>query len=150
MATRSASQDSVARRPLARRLIALRFACGIVALLNTTGCMTWRAVPARDGRVAGDATFPRARVVLRDGTTLPLDDVTVRPDSVIGFAGEERTRVAFARPQVERIETRGVSAGRTIGLVGGVLAVLALAALVAIAQVLSDFEAAPSPIPSVP
>ncbi|HKP14648.1 MAG TPA: hypothetical protein VJT85_01220 [Gemmatimonadaceae bacterium] len=140
----------MARRPLARRLITLRFACGLVALLNTTGCMSWRAVPARDAQIPGDASYRRARVVLRDGTTLSLNDVTVRPDSLIGFAGDERTRVAVAQPQVERIETRGVSAGRTIGLVGGVLAVIALAVLVAIAQALSDFEAAPSPIPSVP
>jgi hypothetical protein len=140
----------VARRPLARQLIALRFACGLIVLLNTTGCMSWRAVPARNGRVAGDASYPRARVVLRDGTTLSLDDVTVRPDSVIGFSGPERTRVAVAQPQVDRIETRRVSPGRTIGLVGGVLAVLALAALIAVAQALSDFTAAPSPIPSVP
>ena len=112
--------------------------------------MSWRAVPARDAQIPGDASYRRARVVLRDGTTLSLSDVTVRPDSLIGFAGDERTRVAVAQPQVERIETRGVSAGRTIGLVGGVLAVIALAVLVAIAQALSDFEAAPSPIPSVP
>jgi hypothetical protein len=140
----------VARRPLARRQIVLRSVCALIVLANTTGCMTWRTVPARDGNVAGDASYPRARVVLRDGTTLSLDDVTVRPDSVIGFAEPERTRVAVARPQVERIETRGVSAGRTIGLIGGVLAVVALAALIAIAQALSEFTAAPSPIPSVP
>ena len=140
----------MARRPLARCPIALRVACGLIVLLNTTGCMSWRTVPARDGRVAADASYPRARVVLRDGTTLSLTDVTARPDSVIGFVGAERTRVAVAQPQVERIETRGVSAGRTIGLVGGVLAVVALAALIAVAQALSEFTAAPSPLPSVP
>jgi len=140
----------VARRPLARRLIALRITCGIVVLLNISGCMTWRAVPRASERTAGDATYPRARVVLRDGTALPLTDVTVRPDSVIGFAGAERTRVAVAQPQVERVETRNVSVGRTIGLVGGVLAVLALAALIAIAQTFSEFSAAPSPLPGVP
>ena len=111
--------------------------------------MTWRAVPANE-RTAGDETHPRARVVLRDGTTLSLIDVTVRPDSVIGFAGAERTRVAVAQPQVERVETKNVSVGRTIGLVGGVLAVVALAALIAIAKTFSEFTAAPSPIPSVP
>lgn len=121
-----------------------------MVLLNTTGCMTWRAVPAANDSVAGDATFSRARVVLRDGTTITLHDVTVRPDSVVGFAGDERTRVAVAQPQVERVETRKVSAGRTTGLVGGVLAVVALAVLIAIAQALSEFTAAPSPLPSAP
>ena len=140
----------MARRPLARRPVTLRVACGLIVLLNTSGCMSWRAVPAPDGRVAADASYPRARVVLRDGTTLSLDDVTARPDSVIGFAEPERTRVAVAQPQVERIETRGVSTGRTIGLIGGVLAVVALAALIAIVQALGEFTAAPSPIPSVP
>jgi hypothetical protein len=141
----------VARRPLARRLIALRIACGIFVLLNSTGCMTWRAVPAANDRVAGDATFPRARVMLRDGTTLTLIDVTLRPDSVIGVAGAERARVAVEQQKVDRVETRNVSVGRTIGLVGGVLAVAALAALVAVAQILSEgFAAARAPLPSVP
>lgn len=120
-----------------------------MVLLNTTGCMTWRAVPAANAPVAGDAIFPRARVVLRDGTTMTLHDVTVRPDSVTGFAGDERTRVAVAQPQVARIETQHVSAGRTLGLVGGVVVVVALAALIAIAQALSDFTAAPA-LPSGP
>jgi hypothetical protein len=140
----------MARRPLARRPIAVRLACGLIVILNAEGCMTWRAVPDSSDRVAGDATFPRARVVMHDGTTLTLNDVTIRPDSIVGVAGVERRRVAVARPKVERVETRGVSAGRTIGLVGGVLAVAALAALVAVARALSEFTAAPSPLPSVP
>jgi hypothetical protein len=140
----------VARRPLARHLIALRIACGIAVLVNTTGCMTWRAVPAANERTVGDANYPRARVVLRDGTTLSLTDVTVRPDSVVGFAGAERSRVAVAQAQVERVETRNVSVGQTIGLVGGALAIVALAVLIAIAKTLSEFQGAPSPLPSVP
>jgi hypothetical protein len=139
----------VVPRPLARRVIAIRIACGLIVILNTEGCMTWRAVPDMSDSVAGDATFPRARVVMHAGTTLTLNDVTIRPDSVIGIAGAERRRVAVARAEVERVETRGVSAGRTIGLVGGVLAVAALAALVAVARALSEFTAAPSPFPSV-
>ena len=140
----------MARRPLARRPIAVRIVCGIAVLLHTTGCMGWRAVPPASERSAGDATYPRARVVLRDGTTFSLIDVTARPDSVIGFAGAERTRVAVAQPQVERLETRDLSVGRTLGLVGGVLAVVALAALIAVIQALGEFTAAPSPLPSVP
>lgn len=140
----------MARRPLARGLIALRIACGIIVLVNATGCMTWRAVPSTNERAAGDSTFPRARVVLRDGTTLSLSDVTVRPDSVIGFAGAERTRVAVPQQQVERVETRNVNVGQTIGLVGGALALVALAVLIAIVKTLSEFQGAPTPLPSVP
>jgi hypothetical protein len=69
-ATFGASKVSVARRPPARRPIGLRIACGIVVLLNASGCTTWRAVPPANERTAGDTTYPRARVVLRDGTIL--------------------------------------------------------------------------------
>ena len=119
-------------------------------LLNSTGCMTWRAARPESQPSAVDASYGRARVVLRDSTRLTLREVVVRPDSVVGFADADRTRVAVARPDVVRVETRQVGVGRTIGLVGGVLAVVALAVLVAVAQALSDWSAAPAPAPSAP
>ena len=122
----------------------------MLVLLNSTGCMTWRAARQAGGPSAGDASYDRARVVLRDSTRLTLRDVAVRSDSVVGLAEADRTRVAVARTEVVRVETRQVGVGRTIALVGGALAVVALAALVAVAQALSDWSAVPSPAPSAP
>jgi hypothetical protein len=143
----------VRRSPCARanpRRAWLGIVCGTLVLLNATGCTTWRTARPAGEPSAGDATYDRARVVLRDSTRLTLRDVVARADSVVGFAEADRTRVAVARPDVARVETRQVGVGRTIGLVGGVLAVVAIAALVAVAQALSDFTAAPSPAPSAP
>ena len=67
---------------------------------------------------------------------------------ILGYAGENRRRMAFAHAQVARVETRGIHVARTLGLFAGVVAVLALAALVALAKTSSEFDAAPSPLPS--
>lgn len=130
------------------RLLAL---CGTAVLLEATGCTTWRRVPDAAEPSAAEAFHSRALVVLRDGTRRSLRDVTVRADSVVGHAGDERTRVAVARTEVASVQTRQVSAGRTIGLVVGVVAVVALAALVAVVKAFGEgFTAAPSPTPALP
>jgi hypothetical protein len=112
--------------------------------------MTWRAAPPTNETQAADPTFERARVVLRDGVRIALRDVTVRADSVVGFAGSDRTRVAVARSEVAQVESRGVSVGRTLAVLGGVVAIVAIAALAAVASALGDFTAAPSPSPVLP
>lgn len=115
---------------------------GAVVLLHLAGCRTWRAVPAPSdpsGAVAPPASYPRVRVVMRDSTQLELRDATVRADSVVGLVGGERR--AIARADVARIEARKVSAGRTVGLVGGSLVlVYVTAALIVLAAVLGDWN----------
>jgi hypothetical protein len=111
--------------------------------------MTWRAVPAtRDA--SGDVTLTRARIVMLNGTTAVWSDVTVRRDSVIGHVGEDHRRVAVDATLVARVEIRKVGVGETLGLIGGVLGVAAIVFLVALVRALSEFTAAPSPLPSAP
>lgn len=139
----------MARRSEAWCRIGIRIACGVVVLMNTTGCMTWRAVPAATS-APGDESLSRARIVMRDGTTVVWSDVTVRSDSVVGHVGADHTRVAVAAPQVARVEIRKVGVGETLGLIGGVLGVAAIVFLIALAHALSEYTAAPSPLPSTP
>jgi hypothetical protein len=122
--------------------------CGALLLLGTGGCTTWRA---HERGNASEEDIGRARVILRDGTALALRDVVVRRDSVIGFASGGRVRMAFGHEQVSRIDTRHVSAGRTIGLVLGSAAAVLVLYAIALAKALSDgFTAAPAAVPSVP
>jgi hypothetical protein len=131
------------------RRASLHAICAMVLLLDTSGCMTWKAASIPDGsHDHGSATFDRARIVLLDSTRVELRYVVVGSDSVIGYTGENRTRMAFAHAQVARVETRGVSIGRTGAVAGGVVAVVALVALIAVARALSQFNAAPSTLPS--
>ena len=151
MRASSAASASDGRRGRGvRRRARLLAVCGTAVLLEATGCMTWRQVPDAEPSAA-EVSHSRALVVLHDGTRHSLHDVTVRADSVIGHAGAERTRVAVARAEVASVQTRQLSAGRSIALVGGVLAVVVLAALVAVVKAFGEgFTAAPSPSPVLP
>lgn len=123
---------------------------GAVVLLLAGACTTWRGSPGALTRPDSTVEIRRARVVLRAGSSYEVRDASVRADSVIGLAGADRTRVAFARDEVARIETRQVSTSRTIGLVLGSAAVLALLSAIALAQALSEeFTAAPAAAPAV-
>jgi len=70
---------------------------------------------------------------MRDGTRLELDDATITPDSIAGFGGESRTRLAIARRDVAIVEARQPDASKTFfagGLTSLSLAVLWIAAVV--------------------
>jgi hypothetical protein len=91
-----------------------------------------------------------ARVDLRNGTSVVLDGVVVRSDSVTGYDSDARARVAFARAQVVRVSDRGFDTGRTVVLVAGTLAVAAVAVVAAILVALKvggSGTLAPSPAP---
>jgi hypothetical protein len=109
-----------------------RLVVAALLLLNATACRSWQAAPGASTRSSAGTSVHKARLKLRDGPPLVLSDVIVRTDSVTGHMNDrQRSRLAFAHDNVSAIETRRVSAGRTIGLVGataGALALLAVAA----------------------
>jgi hypothetical protein len=61
-----------------------------------------------------------ARVFLRDGTALELEDATITPDSIVGLGGATSTRWAVARSDVVSVDRRRGEPATT--LLGGVLA----------------------------
>jgi hypothetical protein len=97
----------------------------------------------------GDEHIRAARIALRNGTEISLRDVTVRSDSVIGFAEDERERRALPFTEVAMIERREVSVLRT-GAVMLVTVVVGYVAFVAIAlaSLGPNYSAVPSPAPS--
>lgn len=92
----------------------------IVLLPLAASCSTWRQVPGVGlARVERERIGP-ARVFLRDGTALDLEDATISTDSIIGLGGTTSTRWAAARRDVVKVDTRRTEPATTI--LGGVLA----------------------------
>ena len=105
-----------------------RALCIALPLTQLTACVTWHPVPGTLDQQVGVEPISRARIGLRDGSELPLRDVTVRADSVIGYSESTRERRALPAADVASIHRRQLSAVRTTMAVG-TTAVLALAAL---------------------
>lgn len=94
----------------------------------------------------GSDRIRQARITLRNGTELSLRDVTVRSDSVIGFADDGRERRAIPFPEVASIERHEVSALRTGALLVGTAAVAYVAFIVSVFSRLGpNWTAVPSP-----
>lgn len=120
--------------------------CVALLLTQLAGCMTWRPVTGTLDQQVGADPIPRARLRLRSGDELSLEDVKVRSDSVIGYSVGSREWRAFPVANVASIDRRAVSAGRTAGVVVGTAAV---AFVVIYGLAFSSFEksinAAPAP-----
>ena len=88
-------------------------------LAPTPGCSTWRSSAAGAAEVSAMAP-ERARVTLRDGSTVVLVSPVVQGDSLVGTArpkGGEPVRFAAPVSDVVLVETRGFSTGKTLGAV---------------------------------
>ena len=130
-------------RPFPRRTL-----CAVLLLSQLTACMTWRPARRALDERAGSEPIRNARLTLRNGTEISLHDVTVRSDSVIGFAGA-RERRAFPAPDVVSIAQRELSVGRSSIVVVGAVAIAFLVMVgAAIGQLGNNIGATPAP--SVP
>ena len=131
-------------RPLPRRAL-----CAVLLLSQLTACMTWRPARGALNQQTGSEPIRNARLSLRNGTEISLHDVTVRSDSVIGFAGDARERRAFPTPDVASIAQRELSVGRSSIVVVGAVAIAFLVMVgAAIGQLGNNIGATPAP--SVP
>jgi hypothetical protein len=99
-------------------------------------------------RQVGDERIRQARITYRNGTEIYLRDVTVRSDSVIGFADDGRERRAIPYGEVAAVERQQISVVRTGAVVLLTAAVATVAFIVsAFAQLDENWSAAPMPAP---
>ena len=97
--------------------------CAIVLLSVAASCSAWLPVPGAGLAPAQAERVHHARVILRDGTVVELDYVTITPDSIIGLGDTIPGRWAVTRAEVEAVETR--RADSTTSFIAGSLAVFA-------------------------
>ena len=97
----------------------------------------------------GDERIREARITLRSGDEISLRDVTVRSDSVIGFADDGRVRRAVPFAEVASIEQREVSVLQTGAVMVATAGVAYVAFIfIAFSRLGPNWSAAPSPVPS--
>jgi len=106
--------------------------CAMLLVVFAAGCSVWRPLPGGALAHPVSESLHQARVVLHDGTELQLEDAMITRDSIIGFGGEGRARLAVARGDAASVEARQPDGTRTF-VAGGVTALSILALLFAAA-----------------
>ena len=116
-------------------------AWGLAFSLTVIACRTWQAQPGpprNDIQWAVADTVNVVRVVLTSGATTDLYRPSLSGDSIVGMSSPARERVAFALTDVRSVARYNVDSGKTAlaiaGLALGVLAVMAIAAVVALSN----------------
>jgi len=104
----------------------------MLLVLLATGCSVWRPLPGAGLAYPASQSLHQARVVLHDGTELQLEDAMITRDSIIGFGGEGRARLAVAREGVARVDARQPDATKTF-VAGGFMALSLVALFIAAA-----------------
>lgn len=104
----------------------------IVTLMPLTACHSWRQQHTADSAPLVQYERP-VRLTLRDGSRIALTSARIRGDSVHGTlqkgtldAGS--SFVSLPMRDVQRLDERQFSTGKTVGVVGASLAALWLAA----------------------
>src|SRR5258705_198665 len=88
----------------------------ILFLQLAASCSAWHPIPGADLARVGSERLGHANVFLRDGTELDLDDATISSDSIIGFGGDTRARLAVARSDVAGIDMLSTDVTKTFFL----------------------------------
>lgn len=115
---------------------------GAALLLSAGACHSWRPqttpAPQVVEQMNGRGTV---RITRRDQSMLVLASPQLVGDSIVGTAGNPPQRAAIAVADVQRIDTRRMSATRTGGLaVGTIVLVTVVAVAAAVAAVLGGWN----------
>ncbi|MGH7515777.1 MAG: hypothetical protein ACREOQ_22995 [Gemmatimonadales bacterium] len=108
----------------------------VLLTLSLAACMTWkRSDGPAPAVIAGRPAL--VRIVQSDNRTVELRRPWLEGDSIIGYAGpsgkeaKDGLRTAVAASDVKQLSVRGVSAGKTVALLGGLGATAILVAAAA-------------------
>lgn len=128
-------QPGVSRRFILRHEAHMKTRLGITHPLRTAvaclllplhlaGCTAWHVQPATPQSVISAAPN-KVRLTLTTGDTVTIANPRIDADSVRSRTTEAGRSTAVPLAQVQRIEVRGFSIGRTVGLTVGVVVLLA-------------------------
>jgi hypothetical protein len=103
-------------------------------VLSVSGCFSLGTVPVPEP--SSSRRLPDPVLLTRhDQSRLTLDDATVSGDSIVGYAGPDRLRVAVALADVQTVQGEQTNFFATVGLTTVItLAVVGAAVLVVLAS----------------
>jgi hypothetical protein len=98
-------------------------------VLSVSGCFSWGTQPTPEPSSSRKLPDP-VRLTRRDQSVLMLQDAMVSGDSIVGYAGRDKVRVAVALADVQTVQGQKTNFFATVGLTTAVtLAVVGLAVI---------------------
>jgi hypothetical protein len=85
-----------------------------VAALLACACTEWHAIPRAPNGFYPQGRLSRAKIALVSGSTVKINDLRIREDSVVGTNPASRGRAAFSVSDVSRIDSQEYSRARTL------------------------------------
>lgn len=100
-----------------RQTAPMRVLVAAVAALLACACTEWHMIARTpDGSYPQGRLF-HAKITLADASTVKVNDLRIRDDSVVGTNPASRARAAFSVSDISRIDSQEYSRGRTLFLV---------------------------------
>ena len=99
----------------------IRVVAPLVVASLACACTEWHSIPrAANGSYPTDR-LARAKITLVNGSSMRVNEVRVRADSVVGTDPATAGRAAFSVREISRIDSQEYSRFRTLTLVGSLV-----------------------------
>jgi hypothetical protein len=103
-----------------RQTTSMRVLIAAVAALLACACTEWHVIARTANGSYPQGRLSHAKVALVDGSTVKINDLRIRDDSVVGTNPASRGRAAFSGRDISRIDSQEYSRGRTLLLLSAV------------------------------
>jgi hypothetical protein len=94
----------------------MRVLIAAVAALLACACTEWHEIARTPTGSYPQGRLSHAKIALVDGSSVKIDDLRIRDDSVVSTNPASRGRAAFAISDISRIDSQEYSRGRTLFL----------------------------------
>jgi hypothetical protein len=94
----------------------MRVLIATVAALLACACTEWHVIARTPDGSYPQGRLSRAKIALVDGSTVKINDLRIRGDSVVGTNPASRGRAAFSVSDISHIDSQEYSRGRTLFL----------------------------------
>ncbi len=94
----------------------MRIVIAAVAALLACACTEWYAIPRAPNGFYPQSRLSRAKIALVNGSTVKINDLQIRDDSVVGTNTASRGRAAFSVSDISRIDSQECNRARTLFL----------------------------------
>jgi len=103
-------------------------------VVSVSGCISWGQQPTPEPSSSRKLPDP-VRLTRRDQSVMTLEDAMVSGDSIVGYAGRDRVRIAVALADVQTMQGQKTNFFATVGLTTAItLAIAGIAVLAVLAS----------------